>query len=166
MTFYTRVICVLSIGLLSVGAACSGRPAPEATAPAPKALAMAHPEASVQPAAVQPAASPHEGGATTDKVTTIAEVWKDRTALAGKTVTVRGKIVKFNGGILGANWMHVQDGSGSAADGSNDLTVTSETDSSQVGDVVTATGTLAINRDLGSGYQYAAIIEHARVAKP
>jgi hypothetical protein len=77
-------------------------------------------------------------------------------------VTVRGKIVKFNGGILGTNWLHIQDGSGSAKDGSNDLTVTSD-GGAAVGDVITATGTIAIDKDFGAGYAYAVILEKATV---
>ena len=94
---------------------------------------------------------------------TVAAVWKDRSTLVGKKVTVRGKVVKFNGGILGVNWIHLQDGSGKAADGTNDITVTSETDA-KVGDVVTVTGVVGVNKDLGSGYQYPVIIEHASLA--
>ncbi len=116
-------------------------------------------------AIVPPAPPAKSSGAATEALTTIATVWKDRAALAGTTVTVRGKIVKYNAGILGVNWIHLQDGSGSAADGSNDLTITSETEC-RIGDVISATGTLTINRDIGSGYQYAAIIERARVEKP
>ena len=95
--------------------------------------------------------------------TTVADLWKTRAALAGKRVTVRGKVVKYNGGILGVNWMHLQDGTGSASDGSNDITVTSET-GTKVGDVITVTGTVAVNKDLGSGYNYPVIIERATVA--
>jgi hypothetical protein len=93
---------------------------------------------------------------------TIADVWANRKTLAGKSVTVRGKIVKFNGGILGTNWLHIQDGSGSAKDGTNDLTVTSD-GGANVGDVVTATGTIAIDKDFGAGYAYAVILEKATV---
>jgi len=96
------------------------------------------------------------------RATTVAEVWKTRTALAGKNVTIRGTVVKYNGGILGVNWMHVQDGTGSAADGSNDITVTSETDS-KVGEVISVTGMVAVNKDLGSGYNFPVIVEHAIV---
>ena len=42
--------------------------------------------------------------------TTIANVWANRKSLAGKSVTVRGKVMKFNGGIMGRNWIHIQDG--------------------------------------------------------
>jgi hypothetical protein len=41
----------------------------------------------------------------------IANVWANRKSLAGKTVTIRGKVVKYNPAIMGLNWLHVQDGS-------------------------------------------------------
>ncbi len=93
----------------------------------------------------------------------VADIWKTRATLAGQTVTVRGTVVKFNGGILGVNWIHIQDGTGSD-DGSNDITVTSEMPAT-IGDVVTATGVVALNKNLGSGYNYPVIIENARLAK-
>ncbi len=93
----------------------------------------------------------------------IADVWARRTALAGKTVTVRGTVVKFNGGILDTNWLHIQDGSGDAKAGTHDLTITSQ-GVAKVGDVITATGRLTTNKDLGSGYSYGAIIENATIA--
>jgi hypothetical protein len=94
---------------------------------------------------------------------TVANVVTNRKSLVGKTVTVRGQVVKFNGGILGQNWIHVQDGSGSEKDGSNDLTVTSPTGGANVGDVVTITGIVAIDKDFGAGYAYAVLIQNATV---
>jgi hypothetical protein len=94
--------------------------------------------------------------------TTVAKVWADRKSLAGKTVTVRGKVVKFNGGIMGRNWIHIQDGSGAAADGTNDLLVTSDA-AAKVGDVVTVTGTVAVDKDFTAGYAYAVMIENAKI---
>ena len=91
---------------------------------------------------------------------TIAEVWAKRAALAGKTVTVRGKVVKFNGGILDRNWLHIQDGSGNSKDGTNDLALTSQ-GVAKVGDVITVSGKLTTNKDIGSGYKYAVIVEDA-----
>ena len=93
---------------------------------------------------------------------TVAKIWADRKALAGKTVTVRGKVVKFNGGIMGRNWIHIQDGSGAAADGTNDLLVTSDA-AAKVGDVITVTGTIAIDQDFTAGYAYAVLIENAKI---
>jgi hypothetical protein len=95
---------------------------------------------------------------------TVAEVWQTRKTLAGKTVTVRGKVVKYNGGILGVNWIHLQDGSGAAADGSNDITVTTDAPAT-LGDIITATGTVALDKDLGAGYFYPVIIEHATIVR-
>ena len=95
---------------------------------------------------------------------TVAEVWAGKGSLGGKEVVVRGKVVKFLGGIMGTNWMHLQDGSGSAGKGDNDLTVTTDAVVAK-GDVVTVKGTLAVDKDFGSGYRYAVIIEKASVTK-
>ena len=111
------------------------------------AAAAAPPMANVAPAA---------GG------TAVADVWAKRAALAGKSVTVRGRVVKFNGGILDRNWIHIQDGTGNAKDGSNDLTITSQ-DMAKVGDVITATGTVTVDKDFGAGYSYGVIVEGARI---
>ena len=89
---------------------------------------------------------------------TIAEVFAQKAALAGKAVIVRGKVVKYNGGIMGRNWVHLQDGTGGA--GANDLTFTSDA-SAKVGDVVVATGTVALDQDFGGGYNYDVIVEAA-----
>lgn len=92
----------------------------------------------------------------------IADVWAKRQELGGSRVTVRGKVVKVNNAILGRNWLHLQDGSGSAGAGTNDLTVTTNA-KVQVGDVVTVTGTLVLGKDFGAGYAYDVIIEDAAV---
>jgi hypothetical protein len=89
---------------------------------------------------------------------TVAEIYAAGAKLAGKQVVLRGRVVKYNGGILGKNWLHVRDGSG--AEGSNDLTITS-LDKARVGDLVLVTGVLATNRDFGGGYKYPLIIEDA-----
>jgi len=96
--------------------------------------------------------------------TPIETVWKTRTALAGTSVTVRGKVVKFNGGILGVNWIHLQDGTGKEADRTNDLTVTSDA-GAKIGETITATGIVGINKDLGSGYNYPVILEKATITR-
>jgi hypothetical protein len=71
-------------------------------------------------------------------------------------------VVKYNAAILGKNWFHLQDGSGKTADGTNDLTITTEA-AVAVGDIVTVTGTVAIDRDFGAGYTYALMLEDATV---
>jgi hypothetical protein len=94
---------------------------------------------------------------------TVAEVFAEKDQLAGQKVTVRGKVVKANSGIMGKDWVHVRDGSG--AEGANDLTVTANAGAAtvKVGDTVLVTGTVALNKDFGMGYQYPVIVEDAEV---
>ncbi len=99
---------------------------------------------------------PADGGVT------VNQVWTETEALAGTPITVRGKVVKFNGGILGTNWIHLQDGTGSAENGDNDITVTTLATAS-VGDVVTVTGTLVTDQDFGAGYTYKVLLKDAEV---
>lgn len=127
--------------------------------PAAPAMMPAHGESAGGSAVAAQATEPIQpapGG------TTVAAIWAGRKSLAGKTVTVRGKVVKFNGGILGRNWIHLQDGTGAAADGTNDLLVTSDA-AAKVGDIVTVTGTVALDKDFTAGYAYALMIEGAKI---
>lgn len=93
---------------------------------------------------------------------TIQEIFAAKSKLAGKPVTVRGKVVKYNAEIMGKNWLHIRDGSGSDANSDNDLTVTTATPV-KLGDTVLVTGKVATDRDFGAGYKYAVIIEDAQV---
>lgn len=93
---------------------------------------------------------------------TVQEICTGKAKLGGKSVAVRGKVVKYNAGIMGKNWLHIQDGSGSADHQDNDLTVTTSTPAS-VGATVLVTGQVSTNRDFGAGYKYAIILEDAKV---
>ena len=95
---------------------------------------------------------------------TVAEVVVQRAQLAGKTVAVHGKVVKFSAGIMDRNWLHVRDGTGSAADKTNDLLVTTQ-QTAAVGDVVLARGIVRTNQDFGAGYTYDVLVEDATLAK-
>jgi len=95
---------------------------------------------------------------------TVAELWASKDALKGKTVVVRGKVVKSLPGIMGKNWLHLRDGSGSRANGSDDITVTTDAIAS-VGDVVVVTGVVHVDKDFGAGYLYPVIIEEAKLTK-
>lgn len=99
---------------------------------------------------------PAPGGVTID------QIWAGKKALAGSTVTVRGRVVKFNGGILGTNWIHIQDGSGDASAGTHDITVTSPA-MTAVGDVITVTGPVVVEQDFGAGYSYPVMIKDASI---
>jgi len=70
--------------------------------------------------------------------------------------------VKYNGMVMGKNWLHIQDGSGSIDQKDNDLTVTTATPA-KLGDTVLVTGRVTTNKDFGAGYRYAVILEDAGV---
>ena len=90
----------------------------------------------------------------------IGDIIANAGELSGQTVSFRGRVVKFNSGIMGKNWLHVQDGTGEA--GENDLTVTTN-DVANVGESVVVTGTVATDRDFGFGYAYDVMVEDAKV---
>ena len=92
---------------------------------------------------------------------TVAVLHQSKAALAGKTIRVQGKVVKVNNGIMGRNFIHVQDGTGDA--NSNNLIVTSK-QTANVGDQVSVSGVVAVNRDFGGGYSYALLIEEATIS--
>ncbi|MDY0268275.1 hypothetical protein [Trichloromonas sp.] len=90
----------------------------------------------------------------------IEEIYAGKGELTSKEVTVRGKVVKFSPGIMGKNWIHMQDGTG--GEGTNDLTVTTGV-TAQVGDTILVSGILTADKDFGHGYKYALIIEDGKV---
>jgi hypothetical protein len=95
---------------------------------------------------------------------TIAEILTGSAALKDKPVLVRGKIVRYNEGIMGKNWLHLRDGSGAEADGSNDLLVTTSSPA-KLGDVVTVKGIVQTDRNFGAGYNYKVLVEDATLQK-
>jgi hypothetical protein len=94
----------------------------------------------------------------------IAWVYANKDTLAGQSISLRGTVVKYNDGILGRNFIHIQDGSGDAAEGSYDLTVTSN-DTTAVGETVVVTGTVTLNKDFGAGYAFPVLVEDASITK-
>jgi hypothetical protein len=95
---------------------------------------------------------------------TVSEIFTKADKLKGKQIVVRGQVVKVSTGIMNKNWIHLQDGTGSKNDKTNDLVITSSEVPSE-GDVVTASGTVAKDKDFGSGYKYNVIIEKASIKK-
>jgi hypothetical protein len=90
----------------------------------------------------------------------IAYVYANKDELAGEPITLRGKVVKYNEDILGWNFVHIQDGSGDAAAGDNDLIVTTKAET-DVGETVVLNGTIVLDKDFGAGYSYPVLLEDA-----
>jgi hypothetical protein len=77
---------------------------------------------------------------------------------------VKGKVVKVSAGIMGKNWIHLQDGTGDPKQGTNDLVATSD-ESASLGDIITVKGTVFKDKDFGSGYKYSVIMEKASIQR-
>lgn len=138
------------------------------------------------PTAAAPAADPHAGGmkggaaphggraevkgpikvakAAGADARTVGEIYAQKNELKGKEVVVSGKVVKYNPAILDRNWAHLRDGSGSAKDGSDDVTVLLK-DETAVGQVITVRGKVVLNKDLGGMYKFPVALEDAVLVK-
>lgn len=101
--------------------------------------------------------------ATGPNAYTVADLYRLKAKLDKKKVVVRGKVMKVSSGIMGKNWIHLQDGSGSPKKGTNNLVVTSQA-APVVGEVVTASGVLYKGKDFGGGYKYEVIVEQGEIA--
>lgn len=161
-------IAVIAAFVMS-GAACENKGTAPKDAPAPppaagqageqQGMMEGHPP--IEKASVD-ASAPEAGVIKSAESGSVADVFAKKDSLAGKEVTVRGKVMKFSPMIMGKNWVHLQDGSGDPAAGTNDLTLTTM-DSAKVGDVVLAKGSLSVNKDFGAGYTYDVILEDAKL---
>lgn len=99
--------------------------------------------------------APAQDGLTIDKL------YADRSNYAGKKIKMKGQVVKINEGVMGKNWIHIQDGTGTD---NFDLTVTT-LDGMKMDDVVTFEGTISLKKDFGYGYFYDVIMEDAKLVK-
>ena len=93
----------------------------------------------------------------------VAEIFSKAAELNGKTVVVRGKVMKVSPRIMGRNWIHIQDGTGNPAEKNHDLVITTSQEAGADWEIITMEGVLAANKDFGSGYSYAVIIEDAQI---
>ena len=94
---------------------------------------------------------------------TVADLYAQKDKLNGKHVSVQGKVVKVSKSIMGKNWIHVSDGTGSG--NTSKVIFTSPDGLAAVGDEVTAAGILETNLDLGSGYFYDVIVQSSTFKK-
>lgn len=97
---------------------------------------------------------PFEGGIT------IKELFGNPGQYTGKIVKIKGRVTKFSDGIMGRNWIHMQDGTD--FEGKYDLVVTTA-ESTQDGSVIVVEGKVSVDKDFGYGYFYEIIVEEARI---
>ena len=98
----------------------------------------------------------------TNDVVSLADLFKDKTKYANETIKVRGEVVKYNSGIMGKNWIHIQDGT--EFSGKKDLTITTDM-VAKLGDTINIEGKITLDKDLGAGYFYDVIMEGAKIIK-
>ncbi|MCI5221493.1 MAG: DNA-binding protein [Candidatus Electrothrix sp. AR4] len=95
---------------------------------------------------------------------TVEDCFVNVEKLNGKTVRVRGKVVKFSSMIMGKNWIHLQDGTGTSEKKTHDLVVTTQ-GKAEKGSEIIVEGTLHKDKDFGAGYKYLAILEDAKIVE-
>lgn len=125
----------------------SGTPSRQGASPHPQVFSQSKAEVKVEPL---------KDGKT------VEQIYNQKNELQGQTVKVRGQVVKYNPHIMGRNWIHIQDGTGSNND--FDLMITSP-DSVKSGDIVVVEGTVEINQDFGAGYSYQVMLSNGKIHK-
>ena len=108
-------------------------------------------------------ATPEAGEITLlDGAKSIDAIRSEYQQLKGQEVVLQARVMKVSKNILGKNWITLQDGTGTAPE--NKLLATSA-ELVEIGDMVTATGTVNTDVDLGSGYKYKVVLEETTFAK-
>jgi hypothetical protein len=98
----------------------------------------------------------------TDNEVTVAQIFENSEAFSGKVTEIRGVVVKINEGVMGTNWIHIQDGT--SGNGNFDLTITSQ-DLPVLNEEATFKGSITLKKDFGAGYFYEVIMENAQLVK-
>ncbi|MES9853907.1 MAG: hypothetical protein ABW170_18975 [Candidatus Thiodiazotropha sp. L084R] len=89
---------------------------------------------------------------------TVIGIVENATKLNEQVVSLRAKVIKVNPNIMGKNWVTLQDGTGTKPN--NKLIATSD-EMVSPGELVTASGVVRNNIDIGSGYKYEVLLEQA-----
>ncbi len=93
----------------------------------------------------------------------VEETYLKAKSLRGKRIKIRGKVTKVAHMIMKRDWVHIQDGTGDAH--TDDIVFTCTKDAPKEGDIVTAEGTVAVDKDFGYGYFYPVILEESTFSK-
>ncbi|MHC1775207.1 MAG: hypothetical protein AB9834_07285 [Lentimicrobium sp.] len=91
----------------------------------------------------------------------IASLFENKQEYKGKRVKVKGQVTHYNPSIMKRNWIHLQDGT--EYSGKYDLTVTSESLTVSVGQIITLEGTLELDQDFGAGYFYEILLTNIKL---
>lgn len=131
--------------ILFVSAVAKGDTLPKVAAPVPNAQAPMMGDSPV-----------HELGEAEGRFS-VADVYAQAAELVGKTIEVKGKVVKISHNIMARNWVHIQDGTGEGP--TSKIVFRSIQEGVAVGDEVVAKGVLELNKSFGFNYFYPVIVE-------
>ncbi|MFN8165537.1 MAG: OB-fold nucleic acid binding domain-containing protein [Bacteroidia bacterium] len=95
-------------------------------------------------------------------ILTVEQVWTRKDSLDGKIVTLKGKVTRFSSNILNSNWLHLTDGTATAAN--KDIIITTAA-KFKPGDEIKIEGTVRLHRDFGSGYSFEMLLEEGKVVE-
>jgi hypothetical protein len=138
--------------LLGRGEARVNVPIPERALRAPEVVDIEHVRVVDADTASRVTARTAPSGAVS-----IADVYAQLGRRGDSEVLVFGRVVKAANAV-GSYWVHLQDGTGDAANGTHDLTVQTQ-EAVVEGQWVAFRGTLRRDVDLGFGYHYSALVE-------
>ncbi|MCG7948434.1 MAG: hypothetical protein N0C84_19020 [Candidatus Thiodiazotropha taylori] len=121
--------------------------------------AHAQPSKNKQPP--KPVAAPQPAVELGDPVGrfTVEQIFEKKQELSGSVIEVKGKVSKVSSQIMGRDWVHLEDGSGSKQAKNHKIILRTTQAGISVGDEVVAKGQLFTNKDFGYGYFYPVILE-------
>lgn len=137
--------------ILFVSAVAKGDTLPKVAAPVPNTQAPMMDDSPV-----------HELGEAEGRFS-VADVYAKAPELAGKTIEVKGKVVKVSQNIMARNWVHIQDGTGEGPTGK--IVFRTIHEGVAVGDEVVAKGVLELDKSFGLNYFYPVIVEDSVFTK-
>ncbi len=93
----------------------------------------------------------------------IADLFQHADELVEQEVRFQGEVVKLTQGVMGTNFLHVQDGSGSAETKNNDIVVLVKNNPPSIGSRTQFKATLKRDIDYGSGYRFPVLLADGEV---
>jgi len=140
----------------------------EAAKDSPLVMPPGHPNAENKTADVPNMGSPKETVQQDIKIEpskngkSIADILKNPKLYEGKKVIVKGKVTKYTGGVMGKNWVHIQDGT--KYNGKFEIVITTTAELKE-GDNAEFEGPITLNKDLGFGYFFEVLMEDAKLVE-
>jgi len=101
--------------------------------------------------------------AEADDAVTISELFSKKDKLSSQIVQIRGKVIKYNANIMGKNWIHIADGTGSLNDKNYEVTVITP-DTAQLGEIIVVTGKVTLDKKVDP-YFFPIALEDAQLKK-